>query len=488
MRWLVLLSFSVVMFLTPAPLHAQGKGADAPPDPKEQYAKKLAAFKTKCAEELYKLADALITKKQWATAKEPLDRAILHDPDFAKARQKLGFKKQGADWVRDASIKVPTTDDDKGDPDGRVVDKYKTDLIKSERKLADEAYKLGKWCADQKLAEESVAMYRTAIDWSDQHDDAHKALGHRKEGIKWITPDQDKERGAREEKAKAAEQGAEANEGSQEEGALGTKLNKRNSTHYKVQAYFQQDKIAKMIQAGEMMYREFHELFELDIKTPVVEQIQVLFLDNKKMHDSYLERIAGYAGQELEFQKKFGRDTMMQIPRIESHHGDDKAPNFPQDFMIHDTFHVLFTRHFGLAGNSLKGWLYECPAYWFSGRLNNSADCVCVGGESFAAGSSRGLGSDPHYWQGIVKDLVINHRAPEMRTTLICSMNSLTGEMIAKGWSVWDYMVREHKPKLFTFLKELSNGKEQEEALKEAFGWTYGELDHFWEEWVRKTY
>ncbi len=457
------------------------------PSPLEQFEKKYAAYKTKIADEFFSLGDALHKKKQYATAKTEFEAALLHDPDHAKSRQKLGFKKGAGGWERDSSIKVYTANDDKGDPDGRVADKHKSDRAKAEKKLADEAYKLGKWSADAKLAEPSVKMYREAIDWDNNHADARKALGHRKEGVKWITPEEDGDRKKREEAAKATETGAEAATDPDLEKGVGIKFSTRKSTHFTVSAYFSQEQTGKMIRAGEMAFKEFHELFDLDVNAPLLNHIGAVFVKTKEQHDIYLANVIGLSGEHLEFQKKYGRHTDFQRLRIESHHGEEAEPDFPQDFMIHDTYHVLFSARYG-GGDSIRGWLYECPAYWFSAKLNASADCVCVGGESFASGASRGLSSDPHYWPQTVKDLVNQAKDPEMHATLKSTINSLTGEMIAKGWSVWDFMVKAHKPKLLKFLDYVSSGNEQEEALKSAFGWDYSELDHQWEKWVRENY
>ncbi len=466
---------------------AQDKGK-APVDPKEQFEKKYAQYRTKCADEIFALGNFLHGKKQFLSSKGEFEQALIWDTNHDKSRQKLGFKKQGAAWVKDSSAKPLTTDDAVGDPDGRAIDKWKNDRQKTEKKLADEAYRLGKWCSDQKEPDLAKRMYREAIDWNNGHEDARKALGHKKEGIKWVSQDEDKGRKERAAKQAAAEDGKPTEEATQEESGMGTKFAKRRSSHFIINAYFSQELTAKMVKAGETVFKEFHEMFELDINSPIQTDIHVLFLKDKKEFDNYCDRISGMSPEESESWKRlYGRHKRPDIPRIVSHH-DGGQVDFPQDFVIHDTFHLLFGTRYPALQGTMKGWLTECPAYWFSAKLNGSADCVCVGGESFAAGASRGLGSDPHYWGQTVKDMVLQHKDPDMRTALICGMNSLTGEIIAKGWSAWDWMVKEKKAELFKFLDLLSSGMDQDEALKEAFGFDYAEFDRIWAEWVRANY
>jgi hypothetical protein len=64
---------------------------------------------------------------------------------------------------------------------------------KDKCKTADDFYKLGDKCKSQKLADEANLMWGEAVKLDPEHEKSRKALGHKKESDKWLTPDETKE-------------------------------------------------------------------------------------------------------------------------------------------------------------------------------------------------------------------------------------------------------------------------------------------------------
>ena len=80
------------------PLAAQAQKKE---DPAVEFPRRQTAIMKRCASELNALASYCLEKKMYREAAHHWEDALSYAPDDSTTRQKLGFKKKGADWVKD---------------------------------------------------------------------------------------------------------------------------------------------------------------------------------------------------------------------------------------------------------------------------------------------------------------------------------------------------------------------------------------------------
>lgn len=115
---------------------------------------------------------------------------ILHGKITAEQKQTVKILPEGKD-VKPTDAKTFYTFRIKRIIKGNI---YKDYLAKKEKcQTADDFYKLGEYCRNNKLPDEAKQMYEQTIKLDTDHEKARKALGHKKQDDKWVTPDEIKE-------------------------------------------------------------------------------------------------------------------------------------------------------------------------------------------------------------------------------------------------------------------------------------------------------
>jgi hypothetical protein len=117
---------------------------------------------------------------------EHLSRAILDQPSNVLARALLGFVRYQGKWLRLEAVGQKLSGDSARAP---VIREYlerraaTPDTPEAQMKLAD-------WCAANRLKEEALAHYQAVIRLDPSRDAAWRSLGYKKQGHRWVRPEQ----------------------------------------------------------------------------------------------------------------------------------------------------------------------------------------------------------------------------------------------------------------------------------------------------------
>ncbi len=131
---------------------------------------------------------ALWCEAQGLTAErhEHLSRAILDQPSHALARGLLGFVRYQGEWERPEGIEQKLEDD-------RAHQQVVRDYLKrrvATPNTAKAQMDLAAWCAANHLKDEALAHYHAVTRLDPARDAAWRSLGYKKQGNRWVKPEQ----------------------------------------------------------------------------------------------------------------------------------------------------------------------------------------------------------------------------------------------------------------------------------------------------------
>jgi hypothetical protein len=163
--------------------------ADAPPAPapadRDAY-EQAAARAGRGAEAQVKLALWCEAHGLTAERLKHLARAVLTDPANATARGLMGLVAYGGRWASpdEVSRKVGS------DAERAAVIRQYLDRRAATPDTADAQYQLALWCEQNGLKAEAVAHLRAVVRLDPNSERAWKRLGYRKQGGRWVIPEQ----------------------------------------------------------------------------------------------------------------------------------------------------------------------------------------------------------------------------------------------------------------------------------------------------------
>ncbi len=451
---------------------------------KAEYEKKIAAARKKAAVEYATLGKWAAEKKAHQLACPCWERAIVYDPDEPTARKNLGFKKEGNSWVEIPRYDILRAYMGPNDKKEAIEADFETRKPKAEKKLADEFANVGKFAKDKGMAAEAESCYREAIIFDPDHEASRKALGHVKENGVWVSPADKEAQKANAAKVAGAGEGEEWNEETDVEKALGLKLSKRKSERFKVWAFYGGDPLKKTIKLAEAAQTEFYAIFELPADTVLAPPpIELIILETQDHHGVFIDALSGCAEGDKKWMKSLGGYYSWNPPRGECWAGP-WGPDYGIDFAIHQTTHILWYYYAGEIVD--RAWIFEGLAYYMSARLNDTASTFCIAQQSGAMGG-KSIGTPPG-WKALIKAGLKDGTDPDMRATLNAGTNSLNSLMCVKAWSLLDWFFTARKKDFMRFLGMMKSGTPQDQALLDAFGGSYDELQSDWASWVKANY
>lgn len=130
----------------------------------------------------------------------------------------------------------------------------------------------------------------------------------------------------------------------------------------------------------------------------------------------------------------------------------------------------------------LEGFAYhlEMEAYGYSDTFN-----LHRAGTVAAQGGGVTAWADSARWRTALKELVAQGQDPPLKRIALMSTEQLGYPELVKSWSVVEFLVRRDRVKFKAFLDAgKDRERTQEEALTEALGWTWRELDQAWRDYV----
>jgi len=136
-------------------------------------------------------ADALVRLALWCEARgmEPektthLTRAILVDPDHAKARGLLGYVRRDGKWLRPSEAARAVEDS----PEQRALLAEYLERRAKTRDSADDQYRLALWCEERGLEQPMAAHLHRTLQLDPRREGAWRRLGYEKSGGRWVDP------------------------------------------------------------------------------------------------------------------------------------------------------------------------------------------------------------------------------------------------------------------------------------------------------------
>ncbi len=165
--------------------------------------------------------------------------------------------------------------------------------------------------------------------------------------------------------------------------------------------------------------------------------------------------------------------------------GDDDVRNRLAHFTGHFTI-----RHFSRGLKGTPSWLSEAWGNYLEHARLGQGHIACstkaqYGGEGGKADKRRFSTKDA---KDRCKGMMKEGSLASMDELSKLDLNSLTGDNLAEGWAIVDWLMTNRKAEFVNWLENM-NTASQEEALGKAIdGWTFNKLDEEWRAFVRKKY
>ncbi|MDJ0974905.1 MAG: hypothetical protein QNJ98_10635 [Planctomycetota bacterium] len=171
-------------------------------------------------------------------------------------------------------------------------------------------------------------------------------------------------------------------------------------------------------------------------------------------------------------------------------------PNTDKTFVsnvIHNIGLVLITRY---RINFLypSVWLQEGFAYYLELTTQGYTQSFTLGKGGSGGGAKGPVWLDSKKWKGELKKLVAEGRDPPMKRIARMTHDQFSYVELVKSWSVVDMLIQWDRGKFKAFIdatKErgsTGDPKNEEEALREAYGLDYRKLDSRWREFVQNGF
>ncbi len=451
--------------------------------PQEEYKTKLAAISKSSATKHYSIGDYLTTSQMHLWAREQFNRTIEFDPDHEAARKKLGYRKAEAGWENDASIKQEFANKKKGEEADRIKKQYGDRLEAAGRDLSRQWTDLGNWCKRAPLEAEAADAFRKAMEYDPANATARKELGFEKEPKGgWISKAERELRKEMKEGVGKAPQGAASTAETDVEQKLGLRNSKRESGNFLLESPHLKDaELGGLVQHAEHAYAIYHKIFAAESLFGG-RKMTHLILKDKTQHERYVD--AFHAGSPA--QKDLARKSMGTggFPRAEQAQDTRPIANV-EDTVVHGTAEALSRMFVG--GD--HHWLHEGVAYYFTRLIKGTAGTYCVDLVGTGPKSDGKSYQDAANWPIVCKVWVREGKDPNVDEVLKCTnLAEFSGAETVKAWSLVEFLIAEHREKFIGLCKALAGGADIESGLKAVWGWTPGELDLRWKQYVRMTY
>ncbi|AMV39995.1 polymorphic toxin-type HINT domain-containing protein [Planctomyces sp. SH-PL62] len=141
-------------------------------------------------------ADAQVDLALWCEARglaaektTHLTRAVLIDPDHARARGLLGYVRHEGRWMRPDGVSRAVEES----PESQALLREYLDRRTRTSDDADDLYKLALWCEEKGLSQPMVAHLRRVVQLDPGREGAWRRLGFKKVSGRWIDPEAEAE-------------------------------------------------------------------------------------------------------------------------------------------------------------------------------------------------------------------------------------------------------------------------------------------------------
>ncbi len=461
--------------------------AREPKKPSEMYAEKEVAFLRAIAAKYVESAGTLKKEKLNQYARMLYEEALLYQENDRKARKALGYVRKGREWFLDPveAKKLPNSN---SRPQGISEQLFKEQAQKRFEEVRDKAgvfaakryASLGKWCAKEGLHDQAKKAWEKSVVRDPENAVARKGLGYEKVDGEWLT---EKQQRAREE----AKEGKLVNDSpSRYETGLGIKLNKMESAHFRIETVYPVEVLKAFVKNCETTYAYFlRDVGEAEIKEVWGRRAFFLVLEGNEQWNRYVDNFSGGSERQKEFTKQCGGSNS-DANITGAMHREEGNTESAIDGLVHTTTHFLVHHYW----NIQQAWLKEGFAYYYTVKVLESTHthCVALGNYNSPGGGLKDWGQSEN-WKDLVKKEVLEAGDPDLRMIYGIKIKDLQYNQSVKAWSVISWLFDKHREKFLQWLEAVGHGgKEQEEAFKEIFGWSFEEVDLEWRAYVRENY
>lgn len=402
---------------------------------------------------------------------------------------------------------------------------------------------VAEFCSTNKLSREEKIVYRRILEVDPDHETARRGLGFENVDGKWVSKKELAEAEARrkeeERKAKADAKKDAGKAGSAAAGKarsapeignvdaeiapfiekikentqadadaakllsdeLGLPFRSVTTEHFALRTMMSPDESAKIATFCEKIFAKCHKLFDLKIGTRLWQGQFLLFRVKTKPNfgqlvDYIYKEFPGSVDleQKAEWIERGSLNAAMPVPLAAGYEVE-----LPLDHAMAHVIPSFWMEWF--SRGAARPWLtegfaaYMAIAEFGANELNftslskyanrvemadkdsdSAYQQICIdviNGTVDVSGSVGGTSSaDPYSWIEMSRK----------------DLNSLDYVHLAKAWSVTDFFIREHMDQFKAYIAKLPFHKEEEECLKQTFGWTAADLDREWSDFVKRTY
>jgi tetratricopeptide (TPR) repeat protein len=483
---------SIAALVAAAPAFPAARAQDAPEVPKDPGFQ----FYETAAKRILKAAGA----KVWEAAEtakrsglhqfcyEQAQRALEFDPDLKEAREHLGYVKKSEKWVLDPeaagkvlkqnqkSEKVSQESFDK------LMDKWREEALRPADVFVAAKYAdLGDECVAKGFRDQAAKGWEAALRLDKDNAKARKGLGYKKLGKVWLTEKQEQAR-------KDAAKGKELKEDSQWDSFFGSKMNKVESEHFRVESPYGVPELMEYVAAAETAYAYYLADFGMDPTQDVFGGGKSLFVV-MQTDDQWNKFVDAYAADK-EFTRQLGGTGDGNLMHgIRTNAGSSPAGR--KDHIVHQAVHQLNKFVWSIRGS--HAWVDEGLAYYYTLKVLESTSTYCVSlkkGNYEKPGDEGGMKKweDAANWKTKIKDLVRAKNDVPLRTLIYQPITQLEFPATVKAWCLCTWFMDTNRDKWISTLELMKAGSKSEDVLQSVWEKGLEDLEADWQKWALKTY
>lgn len=429
-------------------------------------------------------------------AMEQAERALTFDPDQKEAREHLRYVK-GKDgrWVRDEeawnSPGVPKQNTRASSQGGaqeseenfqkRIAKWEEESLTKADKFVAARYADLGDDCAARGYADQAKKGWEASIRLDKDNAKARKGLGFKKLGKVWLTAKQEK---ARQDAAK----GEVLKEESEWDAFFGTKLNKAQSVHFRIESPYPADELVGYLAALETAYAYYLSDFGMDPTQDVFGGARMRFVV-MQTDAEWNKFVDAYGGADKEFTRQLsGTGDGNLLHGIASKAGS--TPVGRQDHLLHSAVHALNRYVWKIRDTA---WLDEGLTYYYTLKVQETTATHCVSlrkGNYAKPGNEGGIKEwgDVDNWKPKIKELVQAKNDAPLRTLVNQRITELQFDATVKAWCVATWLMDLDRDRFIDVVRQIGDGAKSEDVLQSFYEKGLEELDDAFRKHVLKTY
>lgn len=392
---------------------------------------------------------------------------------------------------------------------------------------------LAEWCGDNRLSRESKKVYRRIVDVDPDHEVARRALGYVMNEGEWVSKSDLAAIASAKRKADAAAKKAagkgssKGSSTSKDKGAgrasladlgdvsadtkpfldeipthreedakteeslfnfFGQKFSVGTTTHFSIRAQMAPPDVIEHLVLAEKIYVTCNKLFALPADQRMwANPLQIFHVKQQGTFIDLVDWIDAEVSEMGAESKKFFKDgggmLLSNVPLCAQYERSIPLNEAMAHWIGQNWLHYY-------SKGAARSWMREGFAMFTSINEYGTNRLYCSTNTKYANNVEIADKNSDSAYQLVCFDIIEGalEKTYPWSEMVQRDLNQLDFADLAKSWSVVDFLMREHLDEFKKYISLLSRYKNEEDALKEAFGWTGAELDEHWEAFVESSY